>query len=170
VFLFELSDEVDAQIDPVRFKVEEIESAAIIRSVELSSEIDKLRKCSTNLPSPNAMSVMLSSGVATELSARPLDCGGGGKPVAVRGRENKILTHIDSHMAHNACMMWKSNILVFVVYALCIDGTFGSWFVVDDECARDIDFDGAGIGDCSFQTVRALASIYLHTFGHDGML
>jgi hypothetical protein len=68
VFVFELSDEVDAQIDPVRFKVEEIESAAIIRSVELSSEIDKLRKCSANLPSPSATSVMLSSGVASELS------------------------------------------------------------------------------------------------------
>lgn len=78
MFLFELSDEVNAQIDPVRFKVEEIESAAIIRSVELSSEVDKLRKRSANLPSPNSTSVMLSSGVASELSARPLNCGGGG--------------------------------------------------------------------------------------------
>lgn len=87
-------------------------------------------------------------------------------------RENKFrATHIDSHMAHDACMMRKSDVLVLIVYALCFDGTLGSGFVVDNECARDVDFDSAGIGDGSFQAVRTLAAsigIDLHSFGGHG--
>lgn len=71
MFLFKLSNEVDAQIDPVRFKVQEIESATIIRSVWLSREINKLRKCSANLLSPNSPLALLSSDVLKELSAVP---------------------------------------------------------------------------------------------------
>ena len=86
MFLLELSDEVDAQIDPVRFKVEEIESATVTRGFQLSSEIDKLRKCSANLPGPNAVLAMPSSSVVNKLSARPLDCGGTGRSA---GHERK---------------------------------------------------------------------------------
>lgn len=40
VFLLELTDEVDADVDPVGFEIDEIQAAAIVGFVDLASEVD----------------------------------------------------------------------------------------------------------------------------------
>jgi hypothetical protein len=40
MFLLELSDKVDADVDPVGFEIDEIQAAAIVGCVDLASEVD----------------------------------------------------------------------------------------------------------------------------------
>lgn len=49
MFFLQLSDEVDADVDPVGFEVDEIEAASIVGLVELSCEINELCERSTDL-------------------------------------------------------------------------------------------------------------------------
>jgi hypothetical protein len=44
-------------------------------------------------------------------------------------------------------MVRKPDILVFVVHAVSLDGAPGAIIVVNDECPRDVDLHGAGVGD-----------------------
>lgn len=60
-------------------------------------------------------------------------------------------------MAHHAGVVRKSDILILIVYTLCFDGTPGSWLVVDNESALDVDLDSAGVGDSFLQAIGALA-------------
>jgi hypothetical protein len=74
-------------------------------------------------------------------------------------------------MAHDASMVRKSNILVFIMNTFGF-GTLGTDLVVDDKGARDIDLDGARVGNGLLQAGRALATqtgIYLRNIGgsHD---
>lgn len=58
-------------------------------------------------------------------------------------------THIDSDMAHDTLVMRQTNVLILVVNPICFDRTSGSWlFLLDDERALDVDFDGPGVDDC----------------------
>lgn len=41
VFLLELTDKVDADVDPVGFEIDEIEAAAIVSGVDLACEVDQ---------------------------------------------------------------------------------------------------------------------------------
>jgi hypothetical protein len=56
-------------------------------------------------------------------------------------------THIDGDMAHNASMVWQTNILILIVNAFGLDRTARPGLVVDDKGALDIDLDGAGVGN-----------------------
>jgi hypothetical protein len=74
-------------------------------------------------------------------------------------------------MAHDASVVRKSNILVFIMHALGLRA-LGTGLVVDDEGARDVDLDGARVGDCLLQAGWALATqtgVYLRDIGgsHD---
>lgn len=76
----------------------------------------------------------------------PTDCGDLGR-IAGHTAKNSKATHIDGHMAHDTGMVRKPDVLVLVVHPVGFDGTARSWFIVDDECARDVDLDGAGVAD-----------------------
>lgn len=61
-------------------------------------------------------------------------------------------------MAHNASMVRQSNILILIVYTLCLNRTPGTWLVVDNKCTLDVDLDSTGIGDSLLQTIESLSS------------
>lgn len=61
-------------------------------------------------------------------------------------------------MAHNTGMMGKTDIFVLVVHAVGLDRAPRPDIVVDNECARDIDLDGAGVADRLLQASGALAT------------
>lgn len=84
-----------------------------------------------------------------------------GIPVALRGTQQKSRessTHIDSDMAHHTSMMGETDILVLVVYTVGLHGTPRAYIIVDNECARDVDLDRAGVADCLLQASGALAT------------
>lgn len=49
MLLFKLSDKFNAKVDAMGFKVNEVQSSAIVRGVQLSRKIDQFRQRSANL-------------------------------------------------------------------------------------------------------------------------
>lgn len=49
MFLVQLSNEVNAKVDAMGFEVDKIQSAAIVRGVQLSRKIDQFRQRAANL-------------------------------------------------------------------------------------------------------------------------
>lgn len=80
------------------------------------------------------------------------------------------VTHIDGDMAYDARVMREPDILILIVHTFGIDGAFGSWFIVNDESARDVDLDGTGVGDSLLQAWTGLSPHILRVRigGHGG--
>lgn len=51
MFLVQLSNKVNAKVDAMGFEVDKIQSAAIVRGVQLSRKIDQFRQRAANLQS-----------------------------------------------------------------------------------------------------------------------
>lgn len=49
MFLVQLSNKVNAKVDAMGFEVDKVQSAAIVRGVQLSREIDQFRQRTANL-------------------------------------------------------------------------------------------------------------------------
>jgi hypothetical protein len=49
MLLFQLSDEVNAQINPVSFEIDEIQATTVVRRVQFSGKIYELRERASNL-------------------------------------------------------------------------------------------------------------------------
>lgn len=60
-------------------------------------------------------------------------------------------------MADDTRVVRESDVLVLVVYSISFHGTLRSRFIVDDKRARDVDLDGARVGD-GLQATGTLAA------------
>ena len=95
MFLFELSNKIDAKVDAMGFKIEKIKPATVIRRVQLPGKVDKLRKCSADLKTPMVRQPCLLLEVWDFLQGPWI----AGEPVAVRGTR-------DSHEQLTSTATW----------------------------------------------------------------